>query len=295
MRLLLLTCLGLACAGLLAAQAPDPFDAAPSRHARVDGVRVHYKSIGSGPRAVVLVHGWTCDLQFWKRQVAALSARARVVALDLPGHGFSDKPALDYTMPFLGRAVAAVLQDAGVEEAALVGHSMGALVIRHAFDAAPGRVRALVVVDGSLRPHFRTAEEGQRFREPFRADYPAALQRAVGFLAEGMRPDDRAWVAAHMAATPRHVALSAQEHMHDPASYPSARVSVPLGAVMARSDHWQGYEAFLRGLSPRVDYRDLPGVSHFLMMDAPAAFDAALLGVLESQGFLRPEKAPRKD
>ena len=82
MRLLLLTCLGLACAGLLAAQAPDPFDAAPSRHARVDGVRVHYKSIGSGPRAVVLVHGWTCDLQFWKRQVAALSARTRVVALD---------------------------------------------------------------------------------------------------------------------------------------------------------------------------------------------------------------------
>ena len=49
-------------------------------------------------------------------------------------------------------------------------------------------------------------------------------------------------------------------------------------------------EAFLRGLSPRVDYRELDGVSHFLMLDAPEAFDAALLGVLESQGFLPPAR-----
>ncbi len=290
MRLLLLACLGLACAGLLAAQGPEPLAEAPSRHARVDGVRVHYKSVGAGPRAIVLVHGWTCDLQFWKRQLPALSTRARVLALDLPGHGLSDTPVMDYSMPFLGRAVAAVLQDAGVEEAALVGHSMGALVVRQALDADPRRVRSLVVVDGSLRPYFASAAAGEKFREPFRSDYPAALRRAVGFLAGGMRPDDRAWVEARMAATPRHVALSAQEHMHDPASYPTARVTVPIGAVMARSDHWQGYEAFLRGLSPRVDYRELDGVSHFLMLDAPEAFDAALLGVLESQGFLPPAR-----
>lgn len=294
MRLLLLACLALACAGALAAQGADPLRSAPSRYARVDGVRVHYKSVGTGPRAVVLVHGWACDLQFWRRQVPDLAARTRVLALDLPGHGLSDKPEREYSMAFLGRAVAAVLADAGADEAALVGHSMGALVARQALDSDPRRVRTLVLADGSLRPYFKTAEEGRRFREPFQADYPAALRGAIRFLSEGMRPADREWVEAHMLATPRHVALSAQESMHDPASYPTGRVGVPIGAVMARSEHWQGYEAFLRGLSPRVDYRELAGVSHFLMIDDPPAFNAALLGVLEAQGFLRPATAPQR-
>jgi pimeloyl-ACP methyl ester carboxylesterase len=243
---------------------------------------------------VVLVHGWACDLEFWNQQVPDLAARARVVALDLPGHGLSDKPEREYSMAFFGRAVAAVLADAGVDEAALVGHSMGALVARQALESEPRRVRALVLADGSLRPYFKTAEEGRPFREPFQADYPAAMRGAIQFLSGGMRPDDREWVEAHMLATPRHVALSAMGHMHDPASYPTGRVGVPLGAVMARSEHWQGYQAFLRGLSPRVDYRELAGVSHFLMIDDPPGFNAALLGILEAQGFLRPAATPSR-
>lgn len=292
MRLLLLACLALALAAALAAQGADPLGSAPARYARVDGVRVHYRSVGTGPRAVVLVHGWTCDLQFWRQQLPDLAARTRVLALDLPGHGLSDKPEREYSMAFFGRAVAAVLADAGVAEAALVGHSMGALVARHALDSDPHRVRSLVLADGSLRPYFKTAEEGRSFREPFRNDYPAAMRRAIQFLSGGMRPAERSWVEAHMLATPRHVALSAQEQMHDPASYPASRVAVPIGALMARSDHWQGYEAFLRGLSPRVDYRELAGVSHFLMIDDPPGFNAALLAILEAQGFLRPATTP---
>src|SRR5687768_7051777 len=84
-------------------------ESAPSRYAMLKGNRIHYKSLGDGKPAVVLVHGWSCDLTFWKEQVPALAGRVRVVLLDLPGHGKSDKPKIEYTMDVFAKSVDAVL------------------------------------------------------------------------------------------------------------------------------------------------------------------------------------------
>src|SRR5262245_8728432 len=86
-----------------------------SRFARVDGIRVHYKSVGKGREALVFVHGWTCDMSFWRDQAAGLAGTARVILVDLPGHGLSDKPQITYTMDLFARAIDAVLNDAGVD------------------------------------------------------------------------------------------------------------------------------------------------------------------------------------
>ena len=70
-----------------------------SQFAKLDGARIHYKSWGKGKDALVLVHGWGCNLNHWRDQIPDLSKRNRVIALDLPGHGESDKPQqLAYTM-----------------------------------------------------------------------------------------------------------------------------------------------------------------------------------------------------
>jgi len=71
---------------------------APSRYATLDGSRVHYKSYGKGARAIVFIHGWTCNMNFWRLQVPAFASNARVIAIDLPGHGASDKSQITYSM-----------------------------------------------------------------------------------------------------------------------------------------------------------------------------------------------------
>src|SRR5262245_43200871 len=103
---------------------------APSHFATLDGSKVHYKDVGSGTEAVVFVHGWSCDSTFWRFQLPTLQGRARAILIDLPGHGQSDKPEIAYTPELFARAVDAVLQDAKVERAVLVGHSNGTPVIR---------------------------------------------------------------------------------------------------------------------------------------------------------------------
>ena len=60
--------------------------------AALDGVPVHYTATGSGPKTVILVHGWTCDESSWSEQAPALSKTYRVVTVDLPGHGKTPLP-----------------------------------------------------------------------------------------------------------------------------------------------------------------------------------------------------------
>ena len=69
-----------------------------SRFAKFEGMRVHYDNYGKGKEALVFVHGWTCNATFWKANVPAFINDIRVIAIDLPGHGQSDKPQIAYSM-----------------------------------------------------------------------------------------------------------------------------------------------------------------------------------------------------
>src|SRR5450755_5114179 len=114
--------------------------------ATYDGSRVHYESYGKGQEAVVFIHGWTCDLTFWRGQ-APVYEKHRALLIDLPGHGQSDKPDVAYTQERFARAVEAVMRDAGVERAVLVGHSMGTPVGITFLRLFPAKAKALVLVD----------------------------------------------------------------------------------------------------------------------------------------------------
>ena len=104
---------------------------APVRAASVDGLKLHSVSAGKGNAAIIFVHGWTCDLSSWTAQVPEFARKYRVLTLDLPGHGQSAGPADGkFTVGLFARAVEAVRAEAGVDRVVLVGHSMGAPVIR---------------------------------------------------------------------------------------------------------------------------------------------------------------------
>ena len=66
------------------------------RHYAAKFIKNNYQSYGKGREALVLIHGWTCNLDYWRDQVPDLAKRNRVIAIDLPGHGQSDKPEIAY-------------------------------------------------------------------------------------------------------------------------------------------------------------------------------------------------------
>src|SRR5262249_11736693 len=134
--------------------------------------KVHYVVDGKGSITLVLVHCWSGNLGFWREQVPALSDKARLVLIDLPGHGQSDKPHVAYTMDFFADSVLAVMRDAHVDKATLIGHSMGTPVICRLCKKAPERVAALVAVDGVMPRPKMTAEQADQFVGQFRGpDY----------------------------------------------------------------------------------------------------------------------------
>lgn len=113
----------------------------------VNGVKCRYLDAGSGP-PVILLHGFTTRHETWRDTVPALSRRFRVVAVDLPGFGESDKPAdFDYDLPGYAKWLGAFMDAIGAPRAALIGNSMGGGIAYTLATSLPERVSHLVLVD----------------------------------------------------------------------------------------------------------------------------------------------------
>ncbi len=131
----------------------------------VNGVGIEYDVAGDG-RPVLLLHGFPDTAKLWRHQVPALvGAGFRVIVPDLRGYGRSDKPAdvEMYALPYLAADALAVLNDAGVERAHVIGHDWGAALAWAVSAFAPDRVDHLVAMSVGNPIAFR--EAGLRQRE----------------------------------------------------------------------------------------------------------------------------------
>src|SRR5262245_41534347 len=98
------------------------------RAINLNGLNIHYQTEGQGTQAVVLIHGWSSSQAMWNYFLPRLGAHYSGWALDLPGHGASDKPPADwYSIPHFTDALAEFVQNLGLAPALLVGHSMGGM------------------------------------------------------------------------------------------------------------------------------------------------------------------------
>lgn len=116
----------------------------------VDGFRVHYLDQGSGDSVVLLLHGFGGSLDNWIFNLAAIAENHRVLALDLPGHGLSDKSLPDSSISGMSAFVAKFLERLGVESAHVVGHSMGGAIAIRLMQARPCMVKSLGLVSSTL-------------------------------------------------------------------------------------------------------------------------------------------------
>jgi pimeloyl-ACP methyl ester carboxylesterase len=116
--------------------------------------RIFVERAGSGP-TLVLVHGYLVSQHYFRALRRDLEARFDVVALDLPGHGESDRPPRDrfaYDLPSFAAAVASALDRIGVARAHFLGHSLGGGVALTLAARHPERVDRLVLEDAVVYP-----------------------------------------------------------------------------------------------------------------------------------------------
>lgn len=122
---------------------------------------------------LVLIHGLGDEADTWRHVFAPLSERYRVVALDLPGFGRSEKPNRAYALNFLRDTVVDLLDTLKLNPATLMGSSLGAVIAQAVALAHPARVRELILLDGTLTSRAQKVS-------------PVILQMALPFMGERM-------------------------------------------------------------------------------------------------------------
>lgn len=274
----------LAVLALAACAAARPPQGPAERVLSVEGGagRLRVSDGGEGEPAVVFVHGLGSDLEAWRAQLDHLRPGRRAVAYDQRGHGGSD-PARGgaYTIEAMADDLDRVVRALGISRVVLVGHSFSGTVVTAWAGAHPEAVAGLVYADavGDFGAVPREAVEEQVRQDRTLGPDPAARRRAFAeMLGSAARPSTRERVLASVARLDAPAFAALRRDMFD--FRVGDRLRGYAGPVLAVEVEGAGHPIMASKVVPRAARTAVAGVSHWLMMDDPAAFDRALDGLL---------------
>ena len=257
------------------------------------GLRIAWRAYGHG-EPVALVMGFMGSGHAWFRLLPHIYAGRRAIVLDNRGTGDSDRPLGLWSMDDLAADVLAVLDDAGLERAHVVGASMGGMIVQHLALSHPERLRSLTLCCTSARAG------GRRGPPPWRMVASLGLRPLLGpgrtmrlvaplLYSERTRHGNAERLAEEFAlrnadATPLATAPGqfAAIARHDTRSRLS-ELSVPVLVVHGEADQLvppaAGRE--LARLVPGAELELLPGCGHVLTTDCEEEAAAAIVGFLD--------------
>jgi pimeloyl-ACP methyl ester carboxylesterase len=125
---------------------PMPGEPKDATWLEVEGTRVRYVDVGEGP-AVVLLHGFASSIENWLAVMPKLVKDHRVIAIDLRGFGWTDRPVADYSPKAQAQLLKAVLDERKVGKVALVAHSWGSSVALAFALEYPDQVQRIALYD----------------------------------------------------------------------------------------------------------------------------------------------------
>lgn len=266
-----------------AAAAPaagEPAEGAPRIAIAPDGVHVQYRVYGSGEPTLVFIHGWSCDSNYWREQVPVFKQRYTVVTVDLAGHGGTDGNRSDWSIRNFGQDVATALSAVPSQQIVLVGHSMGGPVAIEAARKLGKRALGIIGVDtfNSVGAPAPNKVQVDALLKSFEADFIGQTRK---FVTENLFPPNANRelankVAYDMSLSPPRVAIpSLRAVLEYDFTEPLREVTVPIVAI--DSDLGEPVnETRIRKVLPKFHATVITGVGHFLMMEDPARFNAAL-------------------
>lgn len=127
-------------------------------YSQVKNINIAYIDQGSGDNTLLLIHGLGTYAKGWIKNIDALATNNRVIAVDLPGYGKSDKGYYKYTMDFYAKVLTELLDNLGIEKVTPIGHSMGGqIAMTMALDYSD-RVDKLVLISPAGFERFKDGE-----------------------------------------------------------------------------------------------------------------------------------------
>jgi pimeloyl-ACP methyl ester carboxylesterase len=248
----------------------------------VEGASIAYRSYGDREdRGLVLVHGGAAHARWWDHIAPLLSAGHMVVALDLSGHGDSNRRD-GYGLDVWAHEVLAVAADAGITAPpTVIGHSMGGFVALRAAGIYGSRMAGAVVVDSPVRditPEERAAQEHRAFG-PLRV-YPSPEAAIARFRPIPDQPT-LPYVTAHVAGTSIREVDGGWSWKFDPRIFgrhpltPALLTRLDCRVALFRAEHGivspQIGEMMYDRLGRLAPLIEIPAAGHHIMLDQPIA------------------------
>jgi sigma-B regulation protein RsbQ len=245
-----------------------------------DNVHIEYHVYGGGDPAIVLVHGWAADANYWNAQLPVLQAHYTVVAVNLAGHGASGSNRSDWSIANYAQDVVAVAREIPNRELILVGHSMGAAVALAATPLLGSRVLGVVAVEAlrSVGQPPLAAREVERRLAPFSTDFIGSTRKLVSasLFRSDADPTLVQKVAYDMSLERQSIGLASMRALLSldlDGLLPA--IHVPVYAI--NSDLSPTDAARIRKALPDFTLDVLDHSGHFLMLEDPARFNPLLL------------------
>jgi pimeloyl-ACP methyl ester carboxylesterase len=258
--------------------------------ARVNGTMLYYRESGEG-RLALFIHGFPLDHSIWLDQLSGLAHVRRCVALDLRGFGRSD-PIVEPTlsMELMADDVAGLIDALGVDQADIVGLSMGGYVALALWELRPNLVRTLTLVDT------KAAGDGAENRaarqaliETLLSDGRAAVARdlTASLLGPNATAMERARLRSMVEGTRYETMVAALQGMQDRADRVSllGSISVPSLVVGGELDpltppsQMRALAAAIHGARTAI----IPGAGHLAPMEKPDPANEALIELFEGR------------
>jgi len=262
-----------------------------------DGTRIHYEAQGSGA-PLVLIMGLGGSVAAWGMQWPAFTRHHRVIALDNRGSGLSDKPSVGYTTVVMAEDVLAVMDAEGIDQAIVLGVSMGGLIAQALYHKAPERTRALVLAATGPpvtspdheppEPEVRAVLERDRYSHEAHELIEALVSVFYHPNYRKRIPNLVDWLVAFEAqqGQPAHGYHGQLSAILDDRSTPdrAEAIRVPVLVIHGRHDRvWPlaNAERLVQRL-PDARLHVVDGAAHMLMLEQPRAFNAAVLELTTS-------------
>lgn len=245
-----------------------------------DGLALSLASAGNGEPALLFVHGWSCNREFFSPQFHHFAATHRCLALDLAGHGLSASGPRRWSIASYAQDVAAALACAVDGKAVLIGHSMAGAVVTEAARLVPEKVAAVVLGDTHVFDYGHLDEETiQGIVAQMESDLPGFIAGLVGsMLPAAASPELRGWIANEMSRADPQVAIPSLESLLRWDALPALeQLSVPGYAINAATINPTARQRYRHLL--REQY--MPAAGHFLQLEDPPGFNRALQAILD--------------
>lgn len=248
-----------------------------------DNINIHYTETGKGNTAIVFVHGWLGNTNWWNSQEAFLKDRYKIVKIDLGGHGKSDKTRLNWTSKQYSDDLITVINQINASEVILVGHSMsGAFVTETAVDLP--KVKAIILVDTlkDLDDTFDPEQAEEFMFSHYRKDFKSAVENILPlYLFVDETPITiKNQLQKEFLQQDAELAIKALKPLYEMDIRKIAKLmDIPVRAI--NSDSQPTEIENNRKYFKNYDYRIITGTGHYPMLEKPEEFNKILKKVIE--------------